>query len=112
MPVVAAVGATGELIADGQDGILLAARDDWDLTLQFAATLQRLCDDRAELERLSTIGAARVSTVSWQANVAALAAQFALWFPTRWKGGPAHAATMAPKRPADGKTLQQRVQQS
>lgn len=84
VPIVTAVGATGELVADGIDGILLDAKDDWGLTLQFVATLQRLSTDRAELACLSARAARRVASTSWQGNIAPLARQLAQWFPSRW----------------------------
>jgi glycosyltransferase involved in cell wall biosynthesis len=94
VPIAAAVGATGELIEDGVDGTLLKSSDDWALTLDLAAMLQRLSTDRDELTRLSVGAAARTAAVSWKTNVSPLVRQLELWFPKRWNAD-AHSKASA-----------------
>lgn len=83
VPIATAVGATGELIEDGVDGILLKSSDDWALTLELAGTLQQLSIDRQQLVRLSSGGARRTVSSSWQTNVIPLVRHLERWFPDR-----------------------------
>lgn len=91
VPVVAAVGATNELIDDSIDGVLVKSSDDWAMTRDLASALELLASDRAELSRLSEGASARVAGVSWKENVAPLVKQLRLWFPTRWQAAAAGA---------------------
>lgn len=86
VPVVAAVGATGELIEDGVNGVLLNAPDDWAMTLDLAAVIQRLATNREELARLSIGAADRAANASWRTSVVPLVKQLERWFPKRWNG--------------------------
>lgn len=86
VPVVAAVGATGELIENEVDGVLLDASDDWAMTLDLVSVLQRLSSNREDLTRLSIGAAARAVDASWQKNILPLVKQIERWFPKRLNG--------------------------
>lgn len=87
VPVVVAVGATGELIEGDVDGVLVEPSDDWAVTLGIADSLQKLAAGREDLARLSAGAVERARHASWTASVAPLAAQLRRWFEKRWRDG-------------------------
>jgi glycosyltransferase involved in cell wall biosynthesis len=86
VPVAAAVGAVGELITHGRDGILLEGADDWSVASALAAVVERLAADRETLAQLSAGAASRAAVASWARSIAPLAGQLQAWFPQRWSG--------------------------
>jgi glycosyltransferase involved in cell wall biosynthesis len=92
VPVAAAVGAVGELIAHGRDGVLLDAADDWSVASALAAVVERLAADREALARLSAGAASRAAAASWARSIAPLAGHLEAWFPQRWSGTAERAA--------------------
>ncbi len=81
VPIATDVGAVAELIADGQDGILLHDGPDAAVAGVAFETLLGLDEDRVRLARLSSSEAARTGDLDWVKQVAPLLDRLATWFP-------------------------------
>jgi hypothetical protein len=87
VPIATAVGAVGELIEHGVDGLLIRATDDGAVTRELAAAIERLAGDPAELRRMAETAAERNATRGWDQTVEPLMRQLAAWFPDRLSWG-------------------------
>ncbi|TYC53062.1 glycosyltransferase [Rhodobacterales bacterium] len=86
VPIATDVGAVGELIDHGVDGILLRSSDDGVVTHDLIAALEGLVGSGEKLKQMSTRAAARASGRTWEKSLQPLLRQLHSWFPERLRG--------------------------
>ncbi|MBZ9655489.1 glycosyltransferase [Phyllobacterium lublinensis] len=84
VPVATAVGAVGELIDHGVDGLLIDSTDDNVIISEMTEMLAALAEDSAALSRLSEAAAERGGSLAWDHSVEPLVQQLMAWFPDRF----------------------------
>ncbi|HVX79726.1 MAG TPA: glycosyltransferase family 4 protein, partial [Devosiaceae bacterium] len=83
VPLSTDVGAVGELITDGADGLLVAPGSEGAIVEAFVAQLARLAAERGELGRLSVGAAQRAGQLNWSRSAEPLLELMQEWFPNR-----------------------------
>jgi glycosyltransferase involved in cell wall biosynthesis len=83
VPLSTDVGAVGELITDGADGLLVAPGSEGAIVEAFVAQLARLAAERGELGRLSVGAAKRAGQLNWSRSAEPLLELMQEWFPNR-----------------------------
>ncbi len=83
VPIATAVGAVGELIEHGVDGLLIESTDDNVIISEMTEMIAALAEDSAALRRLSEAAAERGASLAWDRSVEPLVQQLMAWFPDR-----------------------------
>jgi glycosyltransferase involved in cell wall biosynthesis len=81
VPLATRVGAVAELVADGEDGLLVPDGPDGGVAEAIVARLATLAADPARLARLAGAAARRGAAAEWEAQVGPVLRQLAAWFP-------------------------------
>ncbi len=83
VPIATSVGAVGELIDHGIDGLLIESTDDNVISRELTEIIMALSEDPAALRRLSEAAAERGGSLMWEHSVEPLVNQLKSWFPDR-----------------------------